>query len=224
MKTKIKLLFFVVLAFAAITACGPQGERASTGDAMAEAKATGTVYNADLSASVINWEGTKPGGSHNGTIKLKQGTLTVNDNAVTGGEFVIDMKSIVNVDLTDAEYNAKLVGHLMSPDFFAVDSFPTARFVITQIDNINNQDLDEDGVAYTHEVTGNLTIKDITKSIKFKAIINTDGEKVISSTGNFVIDRSEWKIKYGSRKFFDNLKDKFIFDEIGLKIQLIAKK
>ncbi|PKP19379.1 MAG: polyisoprenoid-binding protein, partial [Bacteroidetes bacterium HGW-Bacteroidetes-22] len=215
MNHKIKLFFFVGFILAALVACGPQGEKSAAGEAMTEGQTTGVAYNADLTTSVINWEGTKPGGSHYGTIRLKQGNLSVDDNEVTGGEFVIDMKSIVNIDLTDTAYNAKLIGHLMSPDFFAVDSFPTARFKITSVSKLQNPVKDADGVGYTHAITGNLTIKDVTKSIKFDAAISVSDGKVVASTGKFVIDRSAWNIKYGSRKFFDNLKDKFIYDEIG---------
>jgi len=185
---------------------------------------TGEAYNADLTSSVVSWEGTKPDGSHNGTIRLQSGSLMVDGDVVTGGEFVIDMKSIVCLDLTDAEYNAKLVGHLMSPDFFAVDSFPTARFKTTLIEKLANQVQGADGIVHTHSITGNLTMKDVTKSITFKAAISVADGKVTAVTGPFVIDRSSWNIKYGSRKFFDNLKDKFIYDEIGLKINLTATK
>lgn len=219
-KFKLILMSGAVAAF--IQACGPGGEKAASGDAKAEKAAFGNVYKADTGLSVIDWEGRKPGGSHHGTIGLSEGNLTVDDGAITGGEFVIDMKSIKDIDLTDPEYNAKLVGHLMSPDFFAVDSFPTARFKITQVEKLASQVAGEDGLVYTHSVTGNLTIKEVTRSITFKAVISMNDGAINASTGKFIIDRSEWNIRYGSRKFFDNLKDKFIYDEIGLQIHLTA--
>lgn len=218
-------MFSLTIAMAVVLfSCGPQGDKAATGDALAEGTAAGEAYNADLTASVIAWEGTKPDGSHNGTIRLQSGSLLVDGDEVTGGEFVIDMKSIACLDITDAEYNAKLVGHLMSPDFFAVDSFPTARFKATLIEKLSGEIKGADGVLHTHAITGNLTMKDVTKSITFKAAIAVADGKVTAVTGPFVIDRSAWNIKYGSRKFFDNLKDKFIYDEIGLKINLTAAK
>ena len=44
--------------------------------------------------------------------------------------FIIDMSTITNTDLEDAEYNAKLVNHLKSDDFFGVEKFPTAKLEI----------------------------------------------------------------------------------------------
>ena len=40
----------------------------------------------------------------------------------------------------------------------------------------------------------------------------------------FTIDRSKWNVKYGSKSFFDNLGDKFINDDIELKIMVKAVK
>jgi len=217
-KLRLVLLTGVVAAF--LQSCGPGGEKTASGDAKAEKDAVGSVLNADTGLSVISWEGSKPGGSHHGTIMLSEGSLSVDNGTVTGGEFEINMKSIKNIDLTDPEYNAKLVGHLMSSDFFAVDSFPTARFKITQVEKLENQVAGEDGLLFTHAVTGNLTIKDMTRSITFNAAISMNDGVITASTGQFVIDRSEWNIRYGSRKFFDNLKDKFINDEIGLQVYL----
>jgi hypothetical protein len=39
-----------------------------------------------------------------------------------------------------------------------------------------------------------------------------------------VVDRSLYDVKFGSGSFFDNLGDKTIYDEFGLKISLVAKK
>ncbi|HML83559.1 MAG TPA: YceI family protein [Bacteroidales bacterium] len=208
-----------------LVSCGPAGEKANSSNPESVLNAAGIVYNADISKSVINWEGTKPGGSHVGTISVQTGTVNIDKGQVVGGSFLIDMKSIKNTDLTDAEYNKKLVGHLMSPDFFAVDSFPTAKFEITKVEALAQAESIE-GVNVNSLVSGNLTIKNISRAIQFKANIsvNEDAGTVTATSVKFVIDRSEWKIKYGSRKFFDNLKDKFINDEIGLKVMIMATK
>lgn len=224
-KTNNLVLFLMAaLVSLAVSSCGPQGDKAATGDAMTEGDAKGVVYQADVASSILEWEGTKPGGSHHGTIGLLNGALTVDGAEVTGGEFVIDMKSIVCIDLTDPEYNAKLVGHLLSPDFFAADSFPTARFKTTLIEKLDQPENGDNGLVYTHAITGNLTMKEVTRSVSFKAAIAVEQGVVKATTGRFTIDRSEWNVKYGSRKFFDNLKDKFIYDEIGLKISLTARQ
>ena len=70
----------------------------------------------DVTKSVVNWTGKKVTGQHHGTIGIKEGNLEVNDGNITAGKIVMDMNSIANVDLTDAESNGKLMGHLKSDD------------------------------------------------------------------------------------------------------------
>lgn len=215
----------MVIAGILISACGGQtGEKAATSDAQKAGEMQGVVYKADTALSLIEWEGSKPGGKHNGTIAVKSGEIYVDNGAVTGGKIIIDMHSIVNLDIKDKEYNQKLVGHLKSSDFFSVDSFPEAFFTIVSVKPLASAETLPTGETVTHEVTGNLKIKDIEKAITFKARVDVNDSMVSASAPLFFIDRSEWKVKYGSRKFFDNLKDKFIYDEIGLKFTFVANK
>jgi len=130
----------------------------------------------------------------------------------------MDMNSIVNVDLTDAALNAKLTGHLKSDDFFGTAKFPVSKFEITKVDALN--DPNKPGMNST--ITGNLTIKDITKSISFPAEIRIENG-VLNAKADFDIDRTEWNVKYGSGKFFENLGDKMISDNFNLKLSLTAK-
>ena len=225
MKKHIRILSLFVVAGSLLASCtGSTGEKATTGDAQKAGEMSGELYKADTTLSVVEWEGSKPAGKHHGTIAVKSGEIYVENGNITGGRIVIDMHSIQNIDLTDPEYNKKLVGHLKSPDFFSVDSFPEAYFTITSVKGLENGGQLPTGETVTHEVSGNLKIKNIEKGITFKARIEVNENTVSASAPQFVIDRSEWKIKYGSRKFFDNLKDKFIYDEIGLKFTFVANK
>lgn len=128
------------------------------------------------------------------------------------------MKSIVNEDQKDEESNKKLVGHLSSPDFFDVAKFPTAKIEITKVDALN----DDTKPNANFSVTGNLTIKDITKSITFPAEIKIENG-ILTVKSDFDIDRTDWNIKYGSGKFFENLGDKVINDKFNLNLSIIAK-
>lgn len=65
---------------------------------------------------------------------IREGYVTVENGEFNGGEFVIDLQTIVNEDLGDPDMNAQLVGHLKSSDFFHVDSFPVTIFVITSVE------------------------------------------------------------------------------------------
>ncbi|MGC8866122.1 MAG: YceI family protein [Bacteroidales bacterium] len=225
MKKTLYLFSVAVMAGMLMAGCGsPSGEKASAGDAQQTGDLKGEIYKADSALSLVEWEGSKPGGKHNGTIAVKSGEVSVDNGAITGGKIIIDMHSIVNLDIQDKEYNQKLVGHLKSADFFSVDSFPEAYFTIVAVKPLASAETLPTGETVTHEVTGNLKIKDIEKSISFKARVEVNENMVSASAPQFTIDRSEWKIKYGSRKFFDNLKDKFIYDEIGLKFTFVANK
>ncbi|MDN5329507.1 MAG: hypothetical protein PWP35_1294 [Bacteroidales bacterium] len=225
MKKLLRVFSLFVIAGALLSACsGSTGDKAATGDAQKAGEFAGEAFKADTTISVVEWEGSKPGGKHNGTISLKSGEIYVENGNITGGRIVIDMHSIVNLDIQDPEYNQKLVGHLKSADFFSVDSFPEAYFTITSVKKLASEEQLSSGETVTHEVSGNLKIKNIEKGITFKAKVEINDNIVSASAPQFIIDRSEWKIKYGSRKFFDNLKDKFIYDEIGLKFTFVANK
>ena len=177
-----------------------------------------TDYNVDLENSRIGWLGSKKiGGQHTGEIKLKTATVKFAGGHFSGGEFTVDMASISNNDLTDATYNAKLVGHLKSVDFFEVEKFPTSSFKITHAGMGKGGD--------NYDVTGELTIKSLTHKVSFHAQkIETDAK--ITFTAPVVFDRTKWDVKYNSGKFFDikALGDNVINDEIKLEITLVINK
>jgi polyisoprenoid-binding protein YceI len=174
------------------------------------------TYTISSSKSWLGWEGKKVTGKHNGTITIKSGVFANNNGKFTGN-FVIDMNSIVNEDLKDATYNAKLVGHLKSDDFFAVSKFPTATLDITKIEPYTDQ------WGATHLVYGKLTIKGTTNEITFPSKITFNGNDMQASA-EFSIDRSKWFIKYGSGSFFDDLGDKVIYDNIKFNVNLVGSK
>lgn len=225
MKLGLNIILWVSLTALFVSCGGPQGNKAGTNEAAdVSATANATIYTINTGNSMLEWEGSKPTGTHMGTINLKSGSIGVAGDKIVSGSFVFDMKSIKNTDLTDAEYNKKLVGHLMSSDFFAVDSFPEAHFTITSVDAIENPQPSDKEANLTHLIKGNLKIKSTEKNITFKASIMIENNQIVAAAPQFLIDRSEWKIKYASRKFFDNLKDKFVNDEIGIKFNILAIK
>ncbi|MEZ4981389.1 MAG: YceI family protein [Saprospiraceae bacterium] len=165
--------------------------------------------NVNTTKSTIAWKGYKVTGEHNGNVSLKSGALDFDNGVLTGGTFVIDMTSITCNDL-EGEWKDKLVGHLKSDDFFGVATHPTAKFVITKAIPY--------GTEGAYKVVGNLTIKDITKEIKFNA--NVNGQ---NAEAKIIVDRSNYNVKYGSGSFFDNLGDKTIYDEFDLTINLVTE-
>lgn len=153
--------------------------------------------------STVVWEGRKVGGSHAGTVKLKEGTLEFKNDKLVGGSFVVDMTTIV---CTDKEGGLpRLEGHLKSDDFFGVENHPTAKLTFTKVKK------SKEGYA----VTGNLTIKGKTNPINFT--LNVNGN---TASTNLKVDRSKYDIKYKSKSFFSDLGDKFIYDDFDLKVNL----
>lgn len=174
-----------------------------------------TNYTVITDKSTVTWKGFKPTESHDGTIAMSKGVLSLTDNNLVGGKFKIDMNSIVVLDIpADNEYNGKLVGHLKAPDFFDVEKFPTALFEITEVVKKGDK----------VSVSGNLTIKGITKNITFPAKVSQANGFVTFKSDLFKIDRTEFGIQYNSGKFFENLKDKLIDDLVEISFDILAKE
>ncbi len=174
-----------------------------------------TAYSQSLSVvakkSNVKWDARKASGSgHYGTLQLKSGTIILSDNKIKSADIVADMTTIVNTDGQDGQPNARLVGHLKNDDFFSVDQFSTAKFVLTGSSEFKN------GEA---KVYGRLTIKDITHPINFT--VKREGNKFATK---LQIDRTKYDIKYGSGKFFSDLGDRMILDEFTLEIELQVKE
>ena len=219
---KVFLNAFVVASLGlAVTGCKDNNNEANVEDAKeaATAEAEAMEFKVDTSASTIEWQGEKPTGTHTGTIQVTGGTFMANDSTIQSGTFVIDMKSIEVTDL-EGEEKANLEAHLMGTvegkegDFFNVNKFPEAKFEVTGITEKDGQSI----------LQGNLTLKEETKNISFPVSISKDGETYSITSEEFTIDRTDWNVNYGSKSVFDGLGDKFINDDIQLKIDLKAKK
>jgi len=159
----------------------------------------------DAAKSSINWLGKKVTGQHNGVVSLKEGNLVFSGKKVTGGNFVVDMTSLTATDL-QGEYQGKLNGHLKADDFFGTEKFPTATLNFKKV-------VAKSANVYT--VTGDLTIKGITKPVTFDLATTAN-----SASTKFMVDRTKYDIKYGSGTFFTSIGDKAIADEFELDVTL----
>lgn len=213
---KSYLLVLSILLLAVSCSNSPKNKIEGT-DSQAIADGSGQQLTVDTQASSIHWVGTKPGGSHHGTIAIKEGNLAINGTEVASGSFTIDMNAIVDEDLTDKKMNDMLVTHLKSADFFDVAKYPTSSFTITKVEAVSGND------SITHRISGNLKMKDAEKNITFDAKITKEGDAYKAVTVPFTIDRTQWNVQYGSKSIFADLKDKFIDDNIELQITIIAK-
>lgn len=180
--------------------------------------------NLDVAASSAIWTGKKLAGTHTGKISFKGGKFEYNKNKLKSGEVVVDLNSITNEDVKDAEYNKKLVGHLKSDDFFGVEKFPEATFKIKSFSEIHNFVPGQPNL----EVKGTLTIKGVSKPYATK-LFYTPNENGFEAKGKIVIERTQFGLKYSAKKFLsaDKLKeigDKLIDDNFEVDLNLVAKK
>jgi len=166
-----------------------------------------TNYMVDVANSSLSWLGSKAiGDQHKGSLKLKDGSFIITEGKIMAGQATIDMNSINSADL-EGKWKLKLEGHLKSPDFFDVANYPTAT--------INIKANKADGF------NGELTMRGVTKPVTIPATIAQDGDNYIVTIAPFNIDRTEWGVKYNSGKFFQNLKDKLIKDEIQVSGKIV---
>ncbi len=220
MKKIIVSTFAIAVIIAGTVSC--KGEKKNETDATA-AKEVATVveatkYKVDTEKSFIEWTGFKPGEAHTGTLHLESGVVKVGEKL--SGTFLIDMNSLAVTDLEPGNGKEGLEGHLKGSakekedHFFNVAKYPTAAFEVTGVSEKNG----------TKIMQGNLTIRGIKKNIEFPIIYNVLGDIMMLKSEAFTINRTDWGVNYGSKSIFNDLGDKFIKDDIQLKITVRAVK
>lgn len=181
-----------------------------------EATQQAVTYNVVTAETSIDWVGAKPAGKHTGTLSVSAGSVVVDGGKLISGEFTLDMNSI---NVTDLQGDDKmyLEGHLKgtakpedADHFFNVTKFPTGTFILKAFDGTT--------------VSGDLTIKGTTKPVSFPAKVTISDSEVSLVSETFTINRVDFGVNYGSKSIFDNLKDKFINDEIELVVKVKATK
>ncbi len=212
----MKQLLSLSAAALLAVACG-QGSVDAT-DAQ-DAAQGGQSYTVDAAASGIEWYGHKPfveNYGHAGTLAISEGSVGVENGALVSGIFTLDMNSIVCTDeALPQEKKDYLVGHLKSADFFAVDSFATASFEIT---NVTVQEGE-----FNSLIAGNLTLRGVTNNIQFLANVTVSDSTFTLTAPSFNIDRKQWGVMYASTSIVDLAKDNLISDDLGIMINVNAK-
>ena len=150
--------------------------------------------------SSIGFVGSKVTGSHEGGFNSFEGEVLV-----AGGD---PTRSTVNLTIDATSLWAddeRLTGHLKSPDFFEVETYPTATFQSTAIA--------AEGDGYL--MTGNLTLHGVTKSIAFPAAITVE-EGRVTAQAEFAIKRFEFGLEYPGKV------DDLIRDDVVIKLNVVA--
>jgi polyisoprenoid-binding protein YceI len=212
------VLSTAALAALLLVACGPSEAEMAAKKAQAEADSLAAIasmehsYMVDPAASQCNWKGVMLGvKEHNGTIKLTEGKLAVKGGMVTGGTFTVDMTSLTALDTNYAPDNAKkgtramLLGHLASPDFFDVATYPTATFVVT--------------AAEGNTLTGELTVRGKTNTEKVTDVVITEENGKVMASGKLVFDRQKYGVAFST-----GAKDMVINDNVELDLNLTGNE
>ena len=165
-------------------------------------------------SSDVHWWGYKiaktESSSHNGTVDVKSGSVTLKNNQLVGGSFVLDMNTINATDVS-GESQQKLNGHLKNGDFFETNKFPTAAFKITSVKKSTDK-------AFNYVVNGVLTAKGKSNPVSFPAKISVAKGVVTLESSKFSFDRQKFDISYNS-----SMKDVMIKDEVDMVVKLTAK-
>ncbi|WP_425391515.1 YceI family protein [Ekhidna sp.] len=210
---QVKLLSILTVLAVIFTACGG-GSNSDSSTATEEAsettstKVSGT-YQLSNDESTIAWKGEVAGVyGHNGVIDMQSGTVTVTDGKVTGGEVVIDMTTIQPLDTASYEASGKtpqdLVDHLSTGDFFLVEEYPTASFVIKRHEG--------------NSLVGDLTIRGNTNEeiVELTSFEATDNG--LKAEGKLIFDRQNYDVKWEHY-----VEDYVLSDDIELTLNVAGK-
>lgn len=211
---KRSLLYSILVIASIFSACrGSKEKENEMANSATPGEVTHEKYVIDKEESVIIYKGSMLLGSnsHAGYVYLSKGELMIEKGQLVGGTVEADMNTIADIDHGSEN---DLVRHLKSADFFDVEKFPYAVFTITRVAPAAGEMIN---------VTGNLTIKGITHAVTFHAKMEMKNG-IVHADGKLTIDRTQWNVRYNSGKFFFNLADEAISDEIEFDIKIVAKK
>lgn len=197
----MRKLLFALPALVLLASCGgSSSNNATTTTEQTAATQTGDSYAIDTLTTVVDWKGAHKGGlaPRWGKISITAGTISVANDSISGGEFLVNMASLAvdPASVTEADKKATdLEGHLKSADFFDVAKAPTAKFVITKVEPYTAAAGASLVADPNYLISGNLTLKDKTLNVTFPAKVEVTPSAVTASA-KFVIDRSAWGINY----------------------------
>lgn len=163
----------------------------------------------NLEKSKITWVATEMLGTktRTGIISFKDGLFLSQSGEIVGGKFTVDMESMDVTDVPKHEQIARknLLNHLRSDDFFNVVHYPISTLKLTNVQKIKNDSL---------KISGNLTIREVTKNIEFYAYHKKDKLRT-----TFRFNRLDWNIAYEGSWADKTLVDK----DVELTIEIVIE-
>lgn len=197
------------LLFSLLMVCG-----AGIGNGTINAPAVGgiSVLTVDAASSTINWRAEKTTGKHDGTIKIRSGSLTLRCAQLASGFVFVDMTSITVDDLEGPD-KGKLEHNLKGENFFDAEKFPLAKLDIISVDHRS------EAVHHFITILGNLNLHGVTKQVVFTANVSKSTYDDFMGQADLVINRRDFGIATGNMKY-----DTFINRSIHLHVSLQARK
>ncbi len=161
----------LILAALALTAAIPAIAQTGLPGTQSKAAVTAGTYKVDPAHTQVTWTLNHMGFSMlSGQFGAQDGTLTIDPAKPAAAKldvtFAIDQLSVTSSGFSN---------HLKSKDFFDVGTYPTARFVSTAVVASGN----------TAKITGNLTIKNVTKPVTIDATFVGAGTNPMNKKVNF---------------------------------------
>jgi len=152
--------------------------------------------------SLIGFTGYKVTGNQQGGWSEFAGTVELPEGTIESGKIniVIQMASLFSG-------NSILTETLHDESWFNIAGFPEATFTSSKIEKTDEG----------YKVTGDLTMRGITKNISFPAQIAIEGDQ-LKTQAKFALNRSEWGIK--SEGFAGDL----VQDEVVVEFDVVANK
>lgn len=201
---------------------GLEGWKSGGGIVEGEGKAVGEPegrFSIATEESLLRWTGRNLFNFHEGTLKLKGGFLEVQDGRLTNGEVRFDMDSLRCLDIADDAMNAKLIAHLRSDDFFALDKYPEVKLRVTGSEFLR----DATAGMPNLQVAAELSLRGKTQPVGFSVIAAARQDGALVAQGSLQFDRTLWGAIYGSGKFFARLGMHVVNDLVDLQVKVVAK-
>ncbi len=166
-------------------------------------------YVIDTHESRVTWTGRNIINSHTGTVGIRKNELVFQSGEIVVGEVVLDMKDLSCSDLVGSPAHDVLIDHLKSHDFFDVAKYPTATVTILG--------------GNTNEVQANLEMKGIAREISIPIAGGFDNQGNPATQAVLTIDRTDWNVIYGCRRFFHRLAGHIVNNEIQIELRILTK-
>ena len=165
------------------------------------------IYKSENTHAYITFQYVHQGYSRP-TIRWNEFDATVNLDPSNPAASTLDV--VIQADSIDSGVE-KFDDHLKNADMFEVETYPTITFKATDINSLT----DTSGT-----VTGDLTIKDVTKPVTLKTTLNKvgearDGTPMFGISATTQIKRSEWNVGYAVP---------FVGDDVNIIIEVEFRK